>query len=350
MATILLYGAYGYTGELTARVARERGIDLILAGRDAAKTAEVAARTGMAHRVFGLDVPSEIEEGLRGVDVVIHCAGPFSRTSRPMVDACLRTGAHYLDITGELAVFEACAARDAEAKAKGVMLLPGVGFDVVPSDCLAAHLASRLPDATHLALGFVGVGSVSHGTAKTIVENLDGGSAVRQDGKIVSIPTGSLTRTIDYRIGSPKPSMAIPWGDVSTAFHSTGIPNIEVYIPAPAAMRIGARASAMLGPLLASRPVQRALAHLVDRRPAGPTDAERAGGASFLWGEVKNARGETRVARSRTPEGYTLTADASLAIAQRVAAGEVKAGFQTPSRLLGADFVLSLPGVSRTDG
>lgn len=344
----LLYGAYGYTGELTARFAKARGMKLVLAGRDPARTNEVARRWGMEARVFPLDDARALDAGLAGIDVVLHCAGPFERTSRPMVDACLRNRVHYLDITGEISVFEACAARDAEANAAGVMLLPGAGFDVVPSDCLAAHLASKLPDATKLTLAFMGLGSVSHGTATTMVENLHRGGLVRRGGAIVSVATGSLARAIEYRRGHPKPSMAIPWGDVSTAFWSTKIPNIEVYVPAPAPMRLGARAVGMLGGLVGSRPVQALLKKAVDARPAGPSDDERARGGSLLYGEVTNGR-DTRVARLKTPDGYTLTADASLTLVKRVLEGAAQAGYQTPSTAFGADFVLSLEGVSRED-
>lgn len=346
---LLLYGAYGYTGALTARFAKARGMRLILAGRDAEKTAEVAQRWSMEHRVFGLEDSRAIDEGLRGVTAVLHCAGPFSRTSRPMVDACLRNRVHYLDITGEIAVFEACAARSAEARDAGVMIMPGTGFDVVPSDCLAAHLKQRLPDATHLTLGFLGLGSASHGTATTVVENLNAGGLIRRDGALVKIRNGELTRTIDYGHGGAKPSMAIPWGDVSTAFHSTGIPNIEVYIPAKATMRTGAKALRVLGPLVGSKPVQKLLKRMVDARPSGPSDEQRQSGASYLFGEVRNARGDVRVSRMKTPEGYTLTADASLTILARVLAGDLKVGFQTPSLAYGADFVTTLDGVTRSD-
>ncbi|MBI2393613.1 MAG: saccharopine dehydrogenase NADP-binding domain-containing protein [Deltaproteobacteria bacterium] len=349
MATALLYGAYGYTGELTARFAKARGMRLVLSGRDPGRTAEVAQRWGMDHRVFGLDDPRALDDGLRGVDVVLHCAGPFSRTSKPMVDACLRNRVHYLDITGEIDVFEACAARDAEARAAGVMLLPGVGFDVVPSDCLAAHLKERLPDATHLALAFFGLSSVSHGTATTMVESLHQGGRVRRDGKIVSVPPGSLSRTVDFGYGRPRATMAIPWGDVSTAFHSTGIPNIEVYFPARRATRVGARAIGLISPIVASGPVQRLLKRAVDARPAGPTDEQRAKGSSFLWGEVRNERGDVRVSRLKTPEGYTLTADASLTIVKRVLEGDRKVGYQTPASVYGPELVMSLDGVSRED-
>jgi short subunit dehydrogenase-like uncharacterized protein len=343
----LLYGAYGYTGELTARVARSRGIELVLAGRDANKTRAIAARHSMEHRVFGLDDPRALDEGLSGIDVVLHCAGPFARTSKPMVDACLRTRTHYLDITGEIEVFEACRKRDAEARDAGVMLLPGSGFDVVPSDCLAAHVAAQVPGATHLVLAFESLGSMSHGTALTTVENLHRGGRVRRSGKLVEVPVGTVTRDIEYLPGRTKKSMAIPWGDVSTAFFSTKIPDIEVYVPAPAAMRFGARAMGWFGSVVGSKPVQRALKRLVERRPAGPSDEERARGGSFLYAEAWSDA-HRAVARLRTPDGYTLTADASLAIVERVLRGEAKAGYQTPSTAFGADFVLTLPGVTRS--
>src|SRR5262249_28979314 len=143
-------------------------------------------------------------EGIRGVTVVLHCAGPFSRTARPMVDACLQTGSHYLDVTGEEEVFEALAARSGEARAAGVMLLPGSGFDVVPSDCLAAHLKRRLPSATHLALGFLGGAGMSRGTLTTIVENLSAGGLVRRDGMLTHVPAAWKTRVIDFGTGPRK--------------------------------------------------------------------------------------------------------------------------------------------------
>src|SRR5437762_9987666 len=149
----LLYGANGYAGELAARRAVEGGERPVLAGRRAEEVGRLAGALGLEHRVFGLDDGAAVEKGLSGMAAVLHCAGPFSRTAMPMAEGCLRARAHYLDITGEIEVFEALAARGEEARQTGVSLLPGVGFDVVPSDCLAAHLHRRLPTATHLALG-----------------------------------------------------------------------------------------------------------------------------------------------------------------------------------------------------
>ena len=176
----LIYGATGYTGKLTARTAKDKGLKPILAGRNEAKLKAVAEPLGFQYRAFDLSERAKLDAALGEVDVVLHIAGPFSATSKPMADACLRTGTHYLDITGEIDVFEALAARDAEAKAAGVMLLPGVGFDVVPSDCLAAHLKRRLPDAVDLKIYIGGLNALSHGTAKSMVEVVAKGVRVRR--------------------------------------------------------------------------------------------------------------------------------------------------------------------------
>jgi short subunit dehydrogenase-like uncharacterized protein len=344
----LIYGATGYTGSLTARLAVERGDRPVLAGRSAEALRPLAARLGLEHRVFGLDDPASIDRGLDGMKVVLHCAGPFSRTARPMAEACLRTGTHYLDITGEALVFEALHAQDARAHAAGVMLLPGAGFDVVPSDCLAAHLKRRLPGATRLRLGFQLLGRVSHGTATTMLENVGRGGLVRRGGVLTPVPAAWKTRPIDFGRG-PREAMTIPWGDVSTAFHSTGIPDIEVYMAAPFAVRALSRATRVLGPLLATGPVQRLLKKRIRAGPAGPSDAERARGKGLLWGEVEDDVGGRAVSRLCTPEGYTLTAITSLLIVSKVVAGSSRPGFQTPSSAYGPDLVLEVAGITRED-
>ncbi len=349
MANYLIYGANGYTGALIARLGVERGQRPVLAGRNAAAVAELAARLGVEHRVFALDRPEEVEAGLAGVDAVLHCAGPFAHTARAMASACLRRRVHYLDVTGEITVFESLARLDESARRAGVMLLPGVGFDVVPSDCLAAHLKRRLPTATHLALGMQTVGRFSRGTALTLIENLPGGGAVRRDGRIISVPACWRTRAIDFGRG-PVPAMTIPWGDVSTAWYTTGIPNIEFYLAAPGSARLLARLSRHLGWLLGSGVVQRWLTRRARAGPPGPSDEQRARGGTYLWGEARDEQGAVVVSRQRGPEGYTLTALTALAVVERVLAGEARAGFQTPGRLFGADFILGVPGVERRDG
>lgn len=348
MSDLLIYGAYGYTGALISWEAVARGLRPVLAGRNAPALAALAGELRLEHRAFALDNPAAVEAGIRDIRVVLHCAGPFAHTFQPVADACLRTGAHYLDITGEVSVFETLATRSAEARAAGVMLLPGVGFDVVPSDCLAAHLKRRLPTASRLALGILALGRISRGTARTMAENFHRGGLVRRGGVLTRVPAAWKTRVIDFGTG-PVKAITIPWGDVSTAYYSTGIPDIEVYLAAPLATRLLARASRCLGWLLGSAPVQRLLQRRIQSRPSGPNDAERAHGRSLLWGEASDATGQVVVSYLQGAEGYTLTAQAAVAVAQRVLAGQAPPGFQTPATAYGPDFILGLDGIVRTD-
>jgi short subunit dehydrogenase-like uncharacterized protein len=348
MSNYLIYGANGYTATLTAREAVARGQRPILAGRNTAAVAALAAELGLEHRIFSLDDATALRTGLAGMTAVLHCAGPFAHTAKAMASACLDTGVHYLDITGEISVFESLFALDAKAKAAGVMLLPGVGFDVVPSDCLAAHLKRRLPTATKLALGFQTSGRFSRGTATTMVENLHRGGAIRRGGVLTHVPAAWQSRTIDFGRG-PVEAMTIPWGDVATAYRSTGIPDIEVYVATSPRQRLLTKALRPFSWLLGSRLVQRFLKRRIQAGPPGPTDEERHRGWSLLWGEATDDAGRRVVSRLRGPEGYTLTMLTSLAVLGRVLSGQAPPGFQTPSLAYGPDFVLEIPGVERMD-
>ncbi len=345
----LIYGAYGYTGELAVREARAFGIEPILSGRNPEKLQAVAERwgQGMEIRPVGLDDEDALAAALSDVGVVLHCAGPFSATSRPMVRACMRTHTHYLDITGEMSVFEALVRQDAKARDAGVMLLPGIGFDVVPTDCLAARLADKLPGATHLELAFAGLGGgTSQGTQKTAIENLHRGGAIRVDGKIQIVPPAWRTREIDFGDGKPRTAVSIPWGDVSTAFQSTKIPNIIAYMAAPPKLVRAMKLARVLKPLLGLGPVQSFLRGRVEAGPRGPSDEQRERGISMIWGEVRDADGNTVTDTLKTVEGYTLTARSGLLAAGKVLAGEAKPGFQTPSMAFGSDYVLEIEGSS----
>jgi short subunit dehydrogenase-like uncharacterized protein len=348
MSDFLIYGAPGYTGTLIAREAARRGLRPVLAGRSAEKLAPLADELGLEYRAFPLDSAEAIAAGTQGVRAVLNCAGPFSQTARPMVDVCLAARTHYLDITGEAALLEAQSARDAEARASGVVLLPGAGFDVVPSDCLAAHLKRRLPTATRLVLAFRSSGRLSRGTALTALEGVGDGGLVRENGVLARVPAAWKTRFVDFGDG-PQKAITIPWGDVATAYHSTGIPDIEVYLAAPWGLRAGARLTRYLGWLLRARWVQAGLRKRVLAGPAGPTEAERAANRCLFWGEVADEPGRTVTARLQTPDGYDLTVQTALAAVAAVLSGTVSAGYHTPSTAFGPDFVLNFRGVTRTD-
>jgi short subunit dehydrogenase-like uncharacterized protein len=344
----LLYGATGFVGEAAARLAVKSGLRPVLAGRDAAKLERLAAVLGVEYRAFRLDDSAGMDRALETVPVVLHCAGPFRHTSMPMAEACLRTGTHYLDLTGEIPVYEALAARDADAGTRGIMLLPGVGFDVVPTDCLAMHLKRRLPSATHLALAFHSEGPAGFppGTQRTAIELIPYGDRVRRNGRL-EIPQRALpSRMIDFGRG-PMEAAWLTWGDVFTAYRSTGIPNIEDYSVQPEATR---RLLALAGHL---RPVFRlaAVRNLVMRgvKP-GPTPDECARTVTHVWGEVEDEKKRKVVSRLHGPEaGVLWTTRAALAVVRKVLAGDAPPGFQTPALAYGADFVLETEGVTRED-
>lgn len=345
---LLVYGANGYTGRLIVERAIARGLKPILSGRNAGAIHVMARSLGLEARPAALDHQRLLDGVLEGVTTVLHCAGPFAGTARVMADTCMRAKAHYLDITGEISVFEMLAARSAEAERAGVMLLPGAGFDVVPSDCLAAHLKRRLPAATSLMLAFHGGTGLSRGTATTMIENVGRGGAVRRDGRITLVPAAYRERDIDFG-DKVRHTVTIPWGDVSTAFHSTGIPNIEVYVAATPGTVRAMRLAQNLGWLLAAAPAQAFLKWRIRRGSPGPSARQRASAHARLWGQATDAAGETVRSRLTTPDGYTLTAFTAVAAAEKCMAGLAKPGFQTPSRVFGADFILDFEGVSRED-
>jgi short subunit dehydrogenase-like uncharacterized protein len=350
MRNFLVYGSYGYTGQLIIEHATREGLRPILAGRDEKQLQAQAKEHNLEYRTFSLDETSQLDSVLREVDAVLHCAGPFVHTYRLMAEACLRTKRHYVDISGEIPGFEALAAMDAQAKDDGIMLLPGGGFDVVPSDCLAAHLKRSLPSATHLRLYIHGIGAgASRGTAKSAVENMHRQGLIRKDGKLIQVPPAWSVREQDFGRGQ-KTVVSIGWGDVSTAYYSTGIPNIETYFAFPQSYINLLKSMRVIGPLLYNRPVKNFLKFLINTftRP-GPNEDSRKKGFAMLIGEVSNSSGGRAVSKLIVPEGYTCTALTAVEIMKRILNGETKSGFQTPSLAYGADFILQFEGVVRED-
>jgi short subunit dehydrogenase-like uncharacterized protein len=347
MSDWMIYGAYGYTGELIAREAKFRGLKPVLAGRSRAKLEPLARELGFEMAVFELSDAASVVSHLKalpGLRAVLLCAGPFVDTSAVMVQACLQARLHYLDITGEIQVFEQTMRQHAQAQAAGVVLCSGVGFDVIPTDCVAAALKEALPDAVELSLGIDTPQNLSPGTLKSYVDGMGNGGCVRRNGELTTVPLASIVRTIDFGQGK-KLAMAVPWGDVSTAYHSTGIPNVAVFFPTSRLEVLGAKIVNHLGPFMRSR----AWRSLVDKgiRVAvnGPSAQARAASPSYIWGEAVNAKGERRTAWLKTGNGYDLTVTGALAIVTHLLdpAHGAAGGAYTPSRLLGAGLVSRLP-------
>ena len=342
---LLVYGSYGYTGRLVVEECDRRDVEIVVAGRNGKKVDEQSERWGFDGRVFSLDDTDEVREGIEDADAVLNCAGPFSKTHPTLVDACLEEGVDYLDITGEVDVFERLASLDDEARDAGVTLLPGVGFDVVPTDCLAASVAEDVEDPYYLAVAVRSLSSVSPGTARTVVEGLGTSGVVRRDGALDDVPPAWKTRHVDFGDGRGSvEATSMPLGDVTTAYRSTGVENIECYVALPRPARLLARTSRYTAPVLRTKPAQKLLKTVADTVAEGPDEEERATASGYAWAEVRG-EDETRAARLRTPEPYALTARTATEALRRV--DGVDAGYQTPATAYGADFVVEFDGVER---
>lgn len=346
----LLYGAYGYTGRIIVDLAAQYQLQPILAGRNAQKLEALARSSGFPFEVLDLQDADALEQALSKVPVVLHAAGPFLHTCQPMLAACLKTGTHYIDITGEIGVFEQLRRMDEQAKAAGIMLLPGAGFDVVPTDCLANALNQRLPGAEQLQLAFWGLsGGMSHGTAMTMADNLGNGSWVRKDGRLRPTALGHKTVWVDNN-GKSLLAMTIPWGDLSTAYFSTGIPNIETYMGVHPKLYRQTHYLPYINWLLRMPFVRRLIKRRIDRQPAGPSAEKRARGRSLIWGQVTHADGRFVQGKLESLDGYTLTGHTSLMAAKKIINGQFKAGYQTPATAYGSEFILEAPETTWTFG
>ena len=340
----LIYGATGFTGRLIVEQAIARGLEPIVAGRSAERLNALARTWGLCARSAALEDRTGLGDMLRGVDVMLNAAGPFHETAPPLVEACLDSGVHYLDITGELRGIERLAGLDRRARASDIMLLPGVGFDVVPTDCLAAQLAERLPQADSLSIALTGLDAISRGSALSVFAQYAELVMVRRGGNLVRAEPGTLERDVDFGSGTVR-TTAITWADVATAYYTTGIPNITVYYEATPLVRLGLAVSRYAG-RLASTPLamfwrDAAVRMLSD----GPSQDERSRGGASIFAQVTDASGRSAELRLSTPEVYSFTAQSSVAILERVLDGEWARGFQTPARVYGPEFVLSLSGV-----
>lgn len=341
---VIVYGSYGYTGKLIVETFKKTKLKILLAGRNETRLREQHRSMGYGYQVCDVADEKSLAALLQKGQLVLHCAGPFRQTASQMVKACLKTSTHYLDITGEYEVFELLAGLDAEARAKKILIMPGTGFDVVPSDCLALHLKNRLPTATHLQLAFtMSGGGLSRGTARTMIEGLGYGGMLRQNGVLTRVALGQKILEVGF-CHRRQTCMCIPWGDISTAWRSTGIPNIEVYTGISAGTIIGAKLSRYFNWLLRQSWIKRILKNSVDAKPAGPPEEKRASGKSYLWGRVFDSSGNSIEARLKTSSGYLLTAETSVLIATKILSGSARSGYFTPAQYFGEGLIFEVAG------
>lgn len=343
----LIYGAYGYTGQLTAEVAAARQADVVLAGRNREALTQLGSRLNLATRVVGLDDADALANALHDVRSVIHMAGPFAVTAQPMLNACLRTQTNYVDITGEIAVFEEVWSRRAEIERAGITVLPGSGFDVVPSDCVAAHAAGQLERPRALVLAFRGLDSASRGTLQTAIRDVSRPVLCRRGGRIVPLDDRS-PRSVDFGSGAEK-CLPVSWGDVATAFYSTGADDITVYFRETPLLKSMAVAQRRFGWLLGSAAMQRLLAAAIRRAPEGPNASERRRHRTTVWAEAVDGQGRRVRSALSTHDPYEFTANSVLEITKRIHALSTPLGVVTPSQAFGAEFALAVPGCCRVD-
>jgi short subunit dehydrogenase-like uncharacterized protein len=344
MSKILVYGANGYTGRLVVKAALEQGINITLAGRSPKAIQDLAKVSGFPYVVFGVDEIDKLQAALDEHEVLLNCAGPFPRTAPQLIAGCLRTSTHYLDITGEIAQFEKIRMQHEYAVATGICMIPGVGFDVVPTDCLAKKLADRFEDGRSLELAFMNLGGgISHGTLTTMLTNLGHGGMERIDGKLVPVPLAKHGKIIDFGI-KKRFCISIPWGDVSTAAVGTAIRDTVVYSAAPKKYFHVLKAQGLLNPILKSSFFKRWAQKKIDREVFGPTAEQNRNGRSLVWGKLTAPDGRHLELRFEGPESYWLTALTALHIAQKCVESPPKPGYHTPATAFGPDLITEIPG------
>jgi len=337
----LIYGAYGYTGELILEEALDNGRHPILAGRNGAKLKTLADKHGLNYRVFTVE---NAIDNLEGAGTLINCAGPFELTSEPMMDACLERGLNYFDITGEITVFQAAHKRNDAAVKAGVIICPGVGLDIVPTDCIAAKLKDELPDASQLELAFDFGTLPSMGTAVTAIQGIGLGGMVREKGELKAVGHARYIRKVPFP-NSPQWAASVPWGDVFTSQISTGIPNAVVYTALPWTVCWALKVVNPIRNCLSGPKVQKGLTALAGKfLDDGPNEIARINHRTRFWGRVTTEDGRECTCTIVAPSTYAMTAELAIAIALKSETWDGEGGYFTASMLVGADFLTDRSG------
>ncbi len=345
MENFFIYGAYGYTGRLITEYAVKQGLKPIIGGRDATKIEDLAKQYELDYEVLNANDPAKWDAILPKVALVLNCAGPFALTVKDIVPKCIAHGVHYLDITGEIEVFEYIESLGQNALDKNTVLMPGVGFDVVPTDCLSSQLHDKLPTATHLELAFQGTSGVSRGTALSMARRYHAGGTIRENGKMKTVPLAYEDKIIEFG-EKERLCVTIPWGDVFTAYHSTQIENIKVYTGVSEKTLKSLRTYRKFKRLAKTKLAQWSFEKVIKNKIDGPSAIKRATCITHLWGKVTDTTTNQSVeAELTTPESYHLTALTAIESTIRVLKGKCKSGYQTPVTAFGKDFILTFDKV-----
>ena len=347
MDNFIIYGAYGYTGKLIVAEAVKKGLKPTVAGRNKALVQSLAEQYDLPSACFDYDDQRAWDEVLKNHALLLNCAGPFSLTIKEILPACVRNKVHYTDINGQIEVFDYIQSHHKDAVAENIVLMPGIGFDVVPTDCLAKYLHEQLPTATHLQIAFESSSGLSRGTALSVLNRFHQGSAIRENGIIKTMPAASVSKSINFNDKS-KNAVGIAWGDIFTAYHTTGIPNIEVFTVMPEKTMNMMRRASKLGWLIKTNWFQKMAGNMIRRKIDGPSEEKREQLQSYLWGKVTDDKGLTIEAHMTTPESYKLTAITAVIGTKKILNGEVKPGYHTPAGAFGSALILEVEGVERS--
>jgi short subunit dehydrogenase-like uncharacterized protein len=336
---LMIYGANGYSAKLIIKEALSYGIRPVLAGRNFSEVKKISEIFNLPYKIFGLDDDSTVDENISDIHTILNCAGPFKHTAKELIEGCLRNKVNYIDITGEMPVFHLAYSKDSEAKSAGITILPGAGFDIIPTDCLAKRLAELLPDAYDLKLGFLNDGGkISRGTLLTSLDFIGGSGKIRRNVKVIDSPIGEYKVEVDL----PNFKMygfSIPWGDVLTSYFSTKIENSEVYLGTKYKILANTIVLKLSAKIMGLRFVKTIAQRYIASRITGPTTDERNRAKTFLWGKVTNKKGECVEQVYSIMEGYNLTAKGAILCAKEILNGKTKSGSFTPSNLFGHEFL-----------
>ena len=322
MPDLIIYGATGYTGGLVASYATDLGLNFTIAGRSQNKVKDFASILDVPFLVFNVDDCHVVDSALKGTKVLLNCSGPFLHTAKHLIDACIRNGVHYLDISAELDSYLLANTRDEEAKKAGVMLMPGAGGSVAMFGSLAGRVIQPGQQIKSIDIAIAVAGPMSRGSAISASETATGGTLERFEGELVNLKSSDLVPFDFDNEKGPVDSFPVTLPDLVTLWKSTGVPNIRIFAHASGGFPMGDMA------LL----------------PDGPTTEEREGNPYQVSIVVTEEDGSVQRAVLHTVNGYTFTSRASVEAARRVVGGEIRAGFQTPASVFGAGFAETIDG------
>ena len=238
---VVLYGATGYTGRLTAGRLEQEGVSFIVAGRDRSKLRELADSLGSKPEPVAVEL--EDAQGLKRLAargrVLVSTAGPYTQLGPPLVEAAIEAGTDFLDVTGEQLYMRWVLDQEKRAQDAGISIINALGLDVIPGDVAAKIATAAMVNPQNLEIAYWSPASISRGTLTSMMAHTGQGGWFDQ-GVYRPSPPGWFRHTFRY----PDPhgereGIFIPWGDVITAPRSTGAKQVRTYfIAKPGTVRM----------------------------------------------------------------------------------------------------------------